>query len=304
MSRTTQFRRGGRLFAAAAALAALTGAAAATSSVASARTASGSRSAAATAVLGLHIHSGRHPGPAKASSKPTVVFVHGGWADSSGSTAEIAALQKKGYPVIAVANPLRGLSSDAGYVRSVLQTIHGPIVLVGHSYGGAVISNAAVGVSNVKALVYIAAFAPDTGETLRQLVTMNPGTHITPDALATRPYPLPGGGTGTDLYIKKKDFRDAFAGDLPRKETNLMQAEQRPFSVAAFTEPSGNPAWKTIPSWYLVSTNDHAIPPKTQWFMAHRAGSVISHVAASHVPMMSHPKATLATIMAAIHAVD
>ncbi len=176
--------------------------------------------------------------------------------------------------------------------------------LFGHSYGGAVISNAAVGVSNVKALVYIAAFAPDTGESLQQLVTINPGTHITPDALDARPYPLQGGGTGTDLYIKAKDFRDAFAGDLPRKTTNLMQAEQRPFSVAAFSEPSGEPAWKTIPSWYLIATNDHAIPPTTQRFMANRAGSIISHVAASHVPMQSQPRATLATITSAIHAVD
>ena len=233
-----------------------------------------------------------------------MVFVHGGWADSSGWNAEIAALQEKGYPVIAPANPLRGLTSDADYVRSVLQTIPGPIVLVGHSYGGAVISNAARGVANVEALVYIAAFAPDTGETLEQLVTKNPGTHITPDALDARPYPLPGGGTGVDLYIKAEVFRDAFAGDLPRRTTNLMQATQRPFSVAAFTEPSGDPAWKTIPSWYLVATNDHAIPPATQRFMADRAGSTISQVAASHVPMMSQPKATLATIMPAIHAVD
>ncbi len=166
-----------------------------------------------------------------------MVFVHGGWADSSGWNAEIAALQKQGYPVIAVANQLRGLSSDADYVRSVLQTIPGPIVLVGHSYGGAVITNAARGVSNVKALVYIAAFAPNTGETLQQLVTKNPGTHIVPSALIQRPYPLPGGGNGIDLYIKAKDFRDAFAGDLPRSQTRLMEAEQRPFSVAAFSEP-------------------------------------------------------------------
>jgi pimeloyl-ACP methyl ester carboxylesterase len=235
--------------------------------------------------------------------KPTVVFVHGGWADSSGWNDEITTLQKQGYPVLAVANPLRGLSSDADYVRSVLQTIPGPIVLVGHSYGGAVISNAARGVSNVKALVYIAAFAPDTGESLQQLVTMNPGTHITPDALDTRPYPLPGGETGVDLYIKADVFRDAFAGDLPRRTTDLMQAEQRPFSVAAFGEPSGEPAWKTIPSWYLVATNDHAIPPVTEEFMAHRAGAHIAHVAASHVPMMSQPQATTRLILQAARSV-
>ena len=241
---------------------------------------------------------------AAASSKPTVVFVHGGWADSSGWNAEITALKEKGYPVIAPANPLRGLTSDADYVRSVLQTIDGPIVLVGHSYGGAVISNAARGVNNVEALVYIAAFAPDTGETLEQLVTKNPGTHITPDALDARPYPLPDGTQGVDLYIKAAVFREAFAADLPRRTTTLMQATQRPFSVAAFTEPSGEPAWKTVPSWYLIATNDHAIPPKTQRFMADRAGSKVSKVAASHVPMQSQPEATTRLILQAAHSVD
>jgi len=236
-------------------------------------------------------------------AKPTIVLVHGGWADSSGWNDEIAALQKRGFPVIAPANPLRGLTSDADYVRSVLQTIDGPIVLVGHSYGGAVISNAARGVDNVEALVYIAAFAPDTGESLAQLVTMNPGTQITPDALDARPYPLPDGGSGVDLYIKAEVFREAFAGDLPRRTTNLMQATQRPFSEAAFTEASGDPAWKTVPSWYLVATDDHAIPPVTQRFMAERAGSVTASVRASHVPMMSKPEATTRLILKAAHSV-
>jgi len=233
-----------------------------------------------------------------------VVLVHGGWADSSGWNAESTAPQKKGYPAISPANPLRGLTSDADYVRSVLQTIDGPIVLVGHSYGGAVISNAARGVDNVEALVYIAAFAPDTGESLAQLVTMNPGTHITPDALTERPYPLPDGSTGTDLCIKAEVFRDAFAGDLPRKTTDLMQATQRPFSVAAFTEASGEPAWTTTPSWYLVATNDHAIPPVTQRFMAQRAGATTASVRASHVPMISQPDATTRLILQAANTVS
>jgi pimeloyl-ACP methyl ester carboxylesterase len=241
---------------------------------------------------------------ATSAAKPTIVLVHGGWADSSGWNGEITRLHKLGYRVIAPANPLRGLSSDAAYIRSVLQTIHGPIVLVGHSYGGAVITNAAVGVPNVKALVFIAAFAPDAGDSLSALVTKNPGTHITPAALTERPYPLADGGTGVDLYIKAKAFRDAFAGDLPKATTRLMQAEQRPFSVAAFTEASGTPAWKTVPSWYLVSTNDHAIPPATQRFMAHRAGSHVATVAASHVPMMSHPGATTRLILTAAHSVS
>jgi pimeloyl-ACP methyl ester carboxylesterase len=240
-----------------------------------------------------------HPGP-----KPTIVLVHGGWADSSGWNGEISRLEKLGYPVIAPANPLRGLTSDAGYIRSVLQSISGPIVLVGHSYGGAVISNAARGVPNVKALVYIAAFAPDTGESLQQLVAKNPGTMITPANLDTRQYPLPGGGEGTDLYIKKSAFHDAFAGDLPLSVTNLMWAEQRPFSVAAFTEPSGDPAWKTIPSWYLLSTNDHAIPPATQWFMARRAHARIETVNASHVPMISRPVVTTDLIIEAARSIS
>ena len=150
------------------------------------------------------------------SHKPTVVLVHGGWADSSGWNEEITRLQRRGYPVIAPANPLRGLASDADYIRSVLKTIDGPIVLVGHSYGGAVISNAAVGVSNVQALVYIAGFAPDKGESLVQLVTMNPGSEIGPNTLITRPYPTGDGGQGTDLYLTQHGFRTAFAGDVPK----------------------------------------------------------------------------------------
>jgi len=240
----------------------------------------------------------------RSTTKPTIVLVHGGWADSSGWSGEISRLTQAGYPVIAPANALRGLTSDADYIRSVLQSITGPIVLVGHSYGGAVISNAARGVPNVKALVFIAAFAPDTGETLQALVTMNPGTMITPAALDTRQYPLPGGGEGTDLYIKESAFHDAFAGDLPLTTTNLMWAEQRPFSVAAFTEPSGEPAWKTIPSWYLVSTNDHAIPPATESFMARRAHAHIETVDASHVSYISQPGVTTDLILKAARSIS
>ncbi|MEA2124929.1 MAG: hypothetical protein QOI80_1711 [Solirubrobacteraceae bacterium] len=231
--------------------------------------------------------------------KPTIVLVHGGWADSSGWNTEVSALQRRGYPVIAPANPLRGLASDAAYVRSVLETIHGPIVLVGHSYGGAVITNAAVGVPQVKALVYIAGFAPDEGESLVQLVTMNPGSQIGPKTLTERKYPLPGGGEGTDLYLTKKGFETAFAGDVPKRRADQMWAEQRPFSQEAFASLSGPPAWKTIPSWYLVATQDHAIPPVTQRFMADRAHATVSQVKASHVPMVSRTRATMKVILAA-----
>src|SRR6202011_3037257 len=229
--------------------------------------------------------------------KPTIVFVHGGWADSSSWNQEITNLERRGYPVIAPADPLRDLASDSAYVRSVLQTISGPIVLVGHSYGGAVISNAAVGVPNVKALVYIAAFAPDKGESLAQLVTMNPGSQIGPTTLDFRPYPLPGGGTGIDLYIKKSAFHDAFAADLPLQMTDQMQATQRPFANAAFVAPSGDPAWKTIPSWYMVARQDHAIPPATERFMAQRAHATTVEVESSHVAMISQPEATTRLIL-------
>jgi pimeloyl-ACP methyl ester carboxylesterase len=182
-------------------------------------------------------------------------------------------------------------------MRSVLQTISGPIVLVGHSYGGAVITNAAVGVPNVKALVYIAGFAPDNGESLVQIESMNPGTQIGPATLDVRPYPLPDGGTGADLYLKKSAFHDAFAGDLPLKVTDQMQAAQRPFSNEAFGSLSGEPAWRTIRSWYLVATQDHAIPPTTQRFMAQRAHATVVEVRASHVAMMSRPEATTRLIV-------
>jgi pimeloyl-ACP methyl ester carboxylesterase len=246
----------------------------------------------------------QQPQPQSNSPKPTIVLVHGGWADSSGWNSEVTALTKSGYDVIAPANPLRGLASDADYIRSVLKTITGPIVLVGHSYGGAVISNAAVGVPNVKALVYIAAFAPDNGESLLQLVTKNPGTLIGPKTTVGRPYPLPDGGQGVDLYLAKAAFRAAFAGDLPVRVTDQMFAEQRPFSQAAFVSQSGPPAWKTVPSWYLVATQDHAIPPVTQRFMAHRAGARVVAVKSSHVAMISQPKATTNLILQAARSVQ
>ena len=160
-----------------------------------------------------------------------------------------------------------------------------------------------VGVPNVKALVYIAGFAPDKGESLVQLVTMNPGTQIGPATLDVRPYPLPDGGTGTDLYLKKSAFHDAFAADLPLEITDQMQAAQRPFSNEAFQSLSGEPAWKTIPSWYMVATQDHAIPPATERFMAQRAHASIVEVDASHVAMISQPEATTRLILEAARSV-
>jgi pimeloyl-ACP methyl ester carboxylesterase len=235
---------------------------------------------------------------------PTIVLVHGGWDNSTGWNAVVEGLQQRGYPVIAPANPLRELASDAAYVSSILDTIEGPVVLVGHSYGGAVITNAAVGHSNVKALVYIAGFAPDEGESLVQLVTMNPGSEIGPSTLITRPYPLAGGGEGIDLYLTREGVRTAFAADVPRRVADQMYATQRPFSQAAFESVSGSPAWKTIPSWYLVASEDHAIPPATQRFMAKRAGAKTSEVRSSHVPQISRPNDTLRAILKAADSVS
>jgi|SRR5215207_493373 len=238
------------------------------------------------------------------SSKPTIVLVHGGWDNSTGWNAVVAKLQERGFDIIAPANPLRDLASDSAYISSVLDTIDGPIVLVGHSYGGAVITNAAVGHGNVKALVYIAAFAPDEGESLFQLVTMNPGSLIGPGTLIGRPYPLPDGGQGIDLYLTREAVSTAFAQDLPRKTTDLMFATQRPFTEEAFGAPSGTPGWKSIPSWYLVASADLAIPPATQRFMAERAGAQTSEVEASHVPQISQPGAVTRIILQAAESLD
>ena len=238
----------------------------------------------------------RHPAPSPTAVKPTIVLVHGAWADASGGEAEVAHFTRQGYPVVAPATPLRGLTSDAAYLRSVLQTIPGPVVLVGHSYGGAVMNNAATGLDNVKALVYIAAFVPEEGEPVAQLVGQFPGSLATEANLDARPYPLGNGEHGVDLYLKKDIFRQAFAGDLPVHQTTLMQVTQRPFSLAALTEPSAVPAWKTIPSWYLLATNDNTIPPAAQAFMSQRAGSTVMKVDSSHVAMQSHPEETISLI--------
>ena len=181
--------------------------------------------------------------PTPSSPKPTVILVHGAFADASGWSDEIRHLHNDGYTVLAPANPLRGIASDAAYIRSVLATISGPIVLVGHSYGGAVITNAASGNPNVKALVYIAAFAPDEGQTLGAALAGSQDSLLTLDALDIRPYPLPGGGTGADAYIKLDRFHEIFAADLPTPMTDVMARAQRPLEAGVLQEPTHNPAW-------------------------------------------------------------
>ncbi|MFB7453434.1 alpha/beta fold hydrolase [Streptomyces sp. NPDC056194] len=236
-------------------------------------------------------------------TRPTVVLVHGGFADASASWAGvIKQLQKDGYRVIAPANPLRGLPTDVPYLASVLKSVEGPVILAGHSYGGAVITSAADSNPNVKALVYVAAFVPDKGEQLGELISKYPGTEI-PDSVDAVPFPNPDGSTGTDLYLKADKFRGAFAADLPASVTNVMQAAQRPFSASSFTDVTQSAAWRTIPSWGLVATADKAIPPALQRFeyeRAHARGTV-EVTGASHSVMISHPDAVTRLIEKADH---
>lgn len=245
----------------------------------------GSAAAATGALIGAPA-ARAHARPA-GKPKPTVVLVHGAFADASGWNDVGARLLRGGFPVVAPANPLRGVAADSAYLASVLATLSGPLVLVAHSYGGMVITNAATGNANVTALVYVAAFAPDNGDTLPGLQYRYPGSKLTPEALDYRPH-----RTGADAYIKKDLFRDAFAADLPKTTAALMWAGQRPLHVGVFEEPSGTPAWRTIPSWYLAARNDQVIPVAAQRFMAQRAQARVVEVNASHVAMISRPAVT------------
>jgi pimeloyl-ACP methyl ester carboxylesterase len=222
------------------------------------------------------------------SDKPTIVLVHGAFADASSWNGVVPILEKDGYTVIAAANPLRSVKSDGDTIRALLSSIKTPVVLVGHSYGGMVISNAANGQANVQALVYVAAFAPDVGDTTGGLDTKFPGTLLGPDTLAA-PVPLAGGGN--DLYVRQDKFHDAFAPDLPEDAAKLAAATQRPITDIAFSEAATEPAWKTIPSWFVYGDGDTAIPPQALAFMAERAHPKETVVVkgASHVVMVSHP---------------
>ncbi|MFF0449829.1 alpha/beta fold hydrolase [Streptomyces sp. NPDC004609] len=234
------------------------------------------------------------------TGKPTVVLVHGAFADASGWNRVAERLMRDGYDVIAPANPLRSLTGDSAYIASVLKSIDGPIVLVGHSYGGAVISGAAAGNPNVKALVFVSAFMPDKGETLGALAATFPGSELQP-ALNSVPY-SDGTTEGTDLYIKTDRFHSVFAADLPVSTTRLMAVGQRPISGATFEEKAGPAAWKTIPSWFVVAKNDKAIAPDLERFEAKRARSRTVEVDSSHAAMMSHPEVVTRTIRQAADA--
>jgi pimeloyl-ACP methyl ester carboxylesterase len=240
-----------------------------------------------------------HPSHHSPGRKPTVVLVHGAFADASGWAGVITRLQRDGYPVLAPANPLRGLSSDAAYLRTVLDSISGPIVLVGHSYGGAVITNAATDDPDVQALVYIAAFALAQGENVAQASALAGGSNDLLSHIVLRPF-----GTGAndqDAYIDPAFFRQTFAQDVDRRTTDVMALSQRPAALATLGEPSGPPAWADIPSWYLVAHDDNTIPPVSERAMARRAGSHTVEIRSSHVAMISHPATVARLVERAAH---
>ena len=236
--------------------------------------------------------------PEPPAPKPTIVLVHGAFADSSGWEAVTQPLIDAGYPVLAFSNPLRGPTSDAAYLRDFLSTVSGPVVLVGHSYGGAVITNAATGNPNVKSLVYVAAYAPDEGESVAAANGLGGGHTEVTDHLVLRPFPGASGGDA-DAYIDPAHFHRLFAQDLPPRATRFMAATQRPGALAALVTPSGPPAWETIPSWYLVASQDRIIPPEAERAMALRAGATTVEINSSHVAMMSHPAVVVRLIRAA-----
>jgi pimeloyl-ACP methyl ester carboxylesterase len=236
------------------------------------------------------------PVVAKAStgSKPTVVLVHGAWANSASWNGVISRLQNDGYPVVAPPTLLRSLASDVTHLQAYLSTVSGPVILVGHSYGGSVISNAAVGNQNVKALVYVDAFAPDKGESTGDL---SGDTALTDSVFTVVPAGAP--TLTPDLYVPAGVFASALANDLPARTAKVLAANQSPANVAAVTDPSGEPAWKTVPSWYLVGTLDKAIPKAAQLTMAKRAKSHIVEVPASHLSIISQPSSVEHLIEAA-----
>ncbi|MDT5128123.1 MAG: hypothetical protein QOH54_3767 [Mycobacterium sp.] len=237
--------------------------------------------------------------------KPTIVLVHGAWADASSWDGEVDALQKQGYDVRAIANPLENLTTDAEYVSAFLKSIDGPVVLVGHSYGGAVITNAAEGNPNVKALVYVDAAAPDVGETNGSLSGADSVLKQKPESELFDKVTYPGAPPGAvDLYLKKDVFLQHFGNDLPTDEATRLWATQRSASTSAFETPSRYAAWRTIPSWYFISSGDQIITPTSEKAMAERAKSKVTVFdGGSHLTLVSHPDAVTAVFDHAIESV-
>jgi pimeloyl-ACP methyl ester carboxylesterase len=236
------------------------------------------------------------------AAKPVIVLVHGAWADTSSWSGEIAELRAEGFDARAIANPLQGLTTDSQYVADYVKAIQGPVILVGHSYGGAVISQAAVGLANVKGLVYVDASAPAPGEANGSLTgATSVLKKLTPAQLyVTTAYPgAPAGAQ--ELYLKENVFVSDFANSLPASQARLLWATQRGASSAAFTTPSTEAAWQTIPSWYFISTGDRIITPQSELSMAHRAHSHITLFhGGSHLTLISDPQAVTKVIMSAV----
>jgi pimeloyl-ACP methyl ester carboxylesterase len=228
---------------------------------------------------------------AQETTKPTIIFVHGIWADGTSFAAQIEALQAKGYPVISVQNPVTSLADDVAATRRAIARAKGNVILVGHSWGGFVITQAGND-PKVVGLVYVAAFAPDLGETVPTLSANGPATK-----LGTYLEPQDG-----FLFLSKAGVKTAFAQDLPAKEQDLIYATQTPAYQSVFGDKSGEPAWKTKASWYIVSKNDGAISPDLERFMAKRIKAKTTEIEASHVVMVSHPKEVLAIIEEAANA--
>ena len=241
----------------------------------------------------------------KAGSAPlTVVLVHGAFADSSGWNGVIELLQAAGVATTAPPNPLRGISHDAAYIASYLNQIPGPVLLVGHSYGGAVITNAGSQATNVVGLVYVAGFAPDEGESLLE-VEQGSRDSVLLASLLPLQYPTgTGTETATEFAIDPAKIHEAFAADLPESQTAVMAATQRPIAEVAFGEPTSAPAWKTLPVWAVVPTGDKTIGSDVVRFYAERAEATIVEVEGSHAIMISQPQAVTDVIMTAINTVS
>ena len=232
---------------------------------------------------------------------PTVVLVHGAFADASGFAGIIRILRGEGVEVRAPANPLRGLAADADAIARYTTSIDGPIVLVGHSYGGAVISQAAPSVKDVRGLVFLSAFAPDEGESCASLQEPFPPALLA-STLMPSPYDAPGAAGGPDFFIKIADFHETFCADLPDDVAASMAVSQRPLSAAAFTENATAAGWKSIPSWFLVSEKDNAIPPDAERFMAERMNATTESVDGSHAAFIAHPDVAAALVLKAVAA--
>jgi pimeloyl-ACP methyl ester carboxylesterase len=233
------------------------------------------------------------------STQPTIVLVHGAWADASGFGGVIRELNTVGYRVLAPPNPLRSVIGDAAAVNAFVGAIDGPVLLVGHSYGGAVIGQASAGLNNVVGLVYLAAFSLDVGESCASVTAPFPPSMIAAAAEPT-PYDAPGAADGPDLFIAEGSFREAFCADVPVDLASVMYATQRPLAVAAFTENATAAGWKNIPSWYLVASHDNAIPPEAERFMAKRMGSTTEEINGSHTAFVAQPVRTAEFIKSAL----